>query len=167
MPFSRGVKLLKLKEGKKRQSFSLTSFPVESKIEDSSKMYLSDDLSWPALISNTLSCNPAITFLFNVDKINDHTCSFSNGEPDLFSRLVETIFLRSDKVLPENTRPYPEIGILSRLLIQEVLKLSWISLDLLWHEESPDILTLAPLVFSQPHIPLQPIGRGESTANQL
>ena len=56
-----GVELFKLRAGKNRQSLSFISLPVESKIEDSSKTYLSDDLSDPDFRSKTRSCNPENT----------------------------------------------------------------------------------------------------------
>ena len=145
------------------------SFPLQSKTEDSSNIYRSDDLSDPALKSKTLSCNPAVTKMINEcrKKITNHTCCFSNGEPDLLSRLMETILFRSYKVLPKNSRSDPEIGIFPRLPVKKVLKLSWIFLNLLRHEQSPYLLVLALMVLHEPHVALEPIGGGEGTPDQL
>jgi hypothetical protein len=79
---------------------------------------------------------------------------------------MKTIFFKPYEVMPENFGPDAEVGVLSRLSVQEPLKLGRIILKLLGHKQPPYTLVFTSVILGQPHVPLQAVCSREGTNNE-
>ena len=156
-PLRRGIELFILKDGKYTQSTSFKALPLASNMELSSKIYRSEDLSEPDLKSTMLSWSPVnVIFISFEDHCRrNYTCGGNHCEANAISSIMETIFLRPNKVEPKHTGTNAKVRILSGLPVKKSFKLGWILLQLFRHKDSFDTLVLALVVAGQPHIPLE------------